>query len=66
VWTEALRRRANRPSVNSGLHNVHQTLRSEADSRAPPRKFTLHKGRIAFPTTNGVVIRKGPCRLDLI
>jgi len=29
------------PSANSGLHNVHQTLFSEADSKGPPRKLTL-------------------------
>jgi hypothetical protein len=56
----------NRFSASSGCTNVHQTLCSEADSKGPPRKFTLHRGRIAFPTTNGVGIRKGPCRLDLI
>ena len=32
----------NRFSASSGCTNVHQTLFSEADSRGPPRKLTLH------------------------
>ena len=28
--------------ANSGLHNVHPTLCSEADSRAPRRELTVH------------------------
>jgi len=51
--------------ASSGCTNEHQTLfRIRFEGSA--QKVDFAQGRIAFPTTNGVVIRKGPCRFDLV